>query len=206
MPIPVGSAPTGVAISPDGNRAYVTNNDSSVSVIDTATNTVVDTIPIAVTCSAGNGMAVSPDDSTLYVTDGCGEPGPLAGLSVIDIATHAAIATILLDVVAPYDIAISPDGSKVYVSAARGGVMVIDAATNAVTTTIGVGGVYGPRATAITPDGSKIYAPGVYYVWVIDTATNTLVNAIAPPERLIFTLALPSRPTARLPTSKTIKC
>src|SRR3989440_11249736 len=38
----VGNVPYGIAISPDGSRAYVTNNqDDSVSVIDTSTNTVV---------------------------------------------------------------------------------------------------------------------------------------------------------------------
>ncbi|WP_285509660.1 IPT/TIG domain-containing protein, partial [Streptomyces sp. NBRC 13847] len=43
--IAVGQGPTGVAVSPDGTRAYTTNSDSNtVSVIDTATNTVLDTI------------------------------------------------------------------------------------------------------------------------------------------------------------------
>jgi len=43
--VPVGSGPTWVAITPDGKRAYVTNTGTgsvpgTVSVIDTATNTV----------------------------------------------------------------------------------------------------------------------------------------------------------------------
>src|SRR5208283_6067848 len=43
--IPVGSGPTGVAITPDGTQAYVTNqNDNTVSVIATKTNTVTATI------------------------------------------------------------------------------------------------------------------------------------------------------------------
>uniref|UniRef100_UPI0037C65456 YncE family protein n=1 Tax=Lysinibacillus sp. D4A3_S15 TaxID=2941227 RepID=UPI0037C65456 len=47
--IPVGSDPLGVAISPNGARAYVSNHGlgaNSVSVIDTATNTVTATIII----------------------------------------------------------------------------------------------------------------------------------------------------------------
>ena len=41
------SSPNGVAITPDGTRVYETNqNSSTVSVIDTATNTVVATVPI----------------------------------------------------------------------------------------------------------------------------------------------------------------
>lgn len=46
--IPVGGNSNGVAITPDGQRVYVTNGaDSSVSVIDVGTNSVIGT-PIAV--------------------------------------------------------------------------------------------------------------------------------------------------------------
>ena len=39
-PIPVGSNPAGIAVTPDGKTAYVTNSDShDVTPIDTATNT-----------------------------------------------------------------------------------------------------------------------------------------------------------------------
>ena len=59
-PIPVGAKPSGVAITPDGKHAYVANNGTgllsaapaevvtgTVSVIDTATGAVSDTIPSA---------------------------------------------------------------------------------------------------------------------------------------------------------------
>lgn len=43
--IPVGGGPTGIAITPDGSFVYVANkNSDTISVIDTSTNTVVDTI------------------------------------------------------------------------------------------------------------------------------------------------------------------
>jgi YVTN family beta-propeller protein len=45
--IPVGSQPFGVAVSLDGSKVYVANTfSSSVSVIDTVTNTVIATIPV----------------------------------------------------------------------------------------------------------------------------------------------------------------
>jgi YVTN family beta-propeller protein len=43
--VTVGTQPHGVAITPDGAYAYVSNfYDNSASVIDTSTNTVVDTV------------------------------------------------------------------------------------------------------------------------------------------------------------------
>ena len=40
-PISVGSAPQQIAVSPDGTRIYVTNqNSNSVSVVNTATNAI----------------------------------------------------------------------------------------------------------------------------------------------------------------------
>jgi YVTN family beta-propeller protein len=45
--IHVGIEPAGVAVSPDGSKLYVANSASNnVSVIDTATNTVIATIPV----------------------------------------------------------------------------------------------------------------------------------------------------------------
>jgi YVTN family beta-propeller protein len=72
--IPVGSGPVGVAITPNatdqyerGNRphqpfAYVTNLvDNTVSVIDTARNKVVATIPVGTAPFAVAFAAVTPD-------------------------------------------------------------------------------------------------------------------------------------------------
>jgi YVTN family beta-propeller protein len=65
--IDVGDAPAGVAVTPDGATAYVANVvDDTVSVIDTATNTVTATITV------GDGpifVAVSPDGTRAYVTN-----------------------------------------------------------------------------------------------------------------------------------------
>jgi YVTN family beta-propeller protein len=52
------SIPLGVAITPDGTRAYVTNNfTDSVSVIDTASNTVVATVGVG---GLPEGVAITP--------------------------------------------------------------------------------------------------------------------------------------------------
>jgi len=73
-----------VAISPDGNTAYVANagTSDSVSVLDTATNTVTDNILVGI----GNtpyAVAVSPGGSHVYVAI-----GDTNTVSVIDTATN----------------------------------------------------------------------------------------------------------------------
>ena len=63
----VGSGPYGVAVSPDGTKVYVANdNSNTVSVIDTATNTVTATVPVG---SYPSGVAVSPDGTKVYVAN-----------------------------------------------------------------------------------------------------------------------------------------
>ena len=67
-PLPLGSNPRGVAVTPDGRFAYVTNSGgTTVSVIDPATNTVVGS-PIPVQ-SQPTQIAVTPDGRFAYVTN-----------------------------------------------------------------------------------------------------------------------------------------
>ncbi len=57
-PIPVGSLPTAVAITPDGTHLYVANfNSNNVLLIDTLTNMVIDTITVE---NAPRGVAITP--------------------------------------------------------------------------------------------------------------------------------------------------
>ena len=57
----LGGAPS------SAQNAYITNSGSNtVSVIDTATNTVVSTIPVGI---SPGGVAVTPDGSKVYVTN-----------------------------------------------------------------------------------------------------------------------------------------
>ena len=71
IPVGVASGPVAVAVSPDSSLAYVVNlsisSPDSVSVIDTATNTVIGA-PIPVGTSS-DGVAVSPDGRHLYVAN-----------------------------------------------------------------------------------------------------------------------------------------
>jgi len=130
-------------------NAYITNLVSNtVSVINTATDTVIATIPVGL---APFGVAVSPDGSKVYIT----HENIFGTVSVIDTARTTVIATIPVGRL-PLGVAVKPDGSKVYVaSLADGIVSVIDTATNTVSATIPVG--LSSVGVAVAPDGSKVY-------------------------------------------------
>jgi YVTN family beta-propeller protein len=168
----------GIAVTPDGSKVYAAitfshySCDGALAVISTVSNTVINHIGAG--CSPG-GVAVSPDGSRVYAT---GEllvniipPMALGVVSVIDTATDTVITLVTVGV-NPFGVAVSPEGSKVYVTNS-GSVSVIDTATNTVVDAIPVGS--GPTGLALTPDGSKLYVADTLSnaVSVIDTATNT---------------------------------
>src|SRR5437870_2398375 len=65
-------------------RAYVTSCDNTVSVIDTATNTVIATIPVGLNPF---GVAITPDGTRAYVVNhGADFEGSHGTVSVIDTA------------------------------------------------------------------------------------------------------------------------
>src|SRR5207253_2201487 len=65
-PIPVGSVPFGIAITPDGTTAYVANEGSNnVTPIATASNTPGTPITVG---SSPPGIAITPDGSTASTT------------------------------------------------------------------------------------------------------------------------------------------
>ena len=107
--IKVGNNPGFVALSPDGAFAYVGNAyDGTVSVIDTASRVVVHTIAIG---DEPHGLVVSPDGKYVYVSDGSGR----TTVSVIDTATNAVVGSPLTAGFFPIAVAVSGDGSLVYV-------------------------------------------------------------------------------------------
>jgi len=68
--IPVGLLPRGIAITPDGTRAYVMDlGDNTASVLDTATNAVVATIPVG---KAPFGVAITPASHVVTFASGTG--------------------------------------------------------------------------------------------------------------------------------------
>src|SRR3989304_24158 len=85
--------------------AYVTNSGTTtVSVIDTATNTVVATVAVG---TNPLGVAITPDGARAYVTN---SGGGANSVSVIDTATNTVVATVGVGS-SPFGVAITPDGA-----------------------------------------------------------------------------------------------
>jgi YVTN family beta-propeller protein len=137
----------------------------NISIIDPDTNKVVGQIT---GIELGHGVAVAPDASHIYVSDEAEET-----LDVVDGKTLQVTKRIPLDG-HPNNIAISPNGLRVYVALLgdTGGVDAIDTATEKVANHILTGNtVHNPY---ITPDGRFLLAgsqPGKN-ITVIDTETE----------------------------------
>lgn len=166
-----GTANSGIAISPDGSKVYITNYDSSyISVINTADNSI-STIRVS---QPASGICISPDGSKLYLTNNSTNT-----ISVVSTATNTVTNTINTGS-GPMKICINPAGTRLYVTNYAGfSVSVVNTATNTVISTIPVG-TY-PDGIDITPDGSVVYAvnSNSNTISVINTTTNTVVNTIA---------------------------
>jgi YVTN family beta-propeller protein len=134
-----------IDVSPDFTRVYVTNVVSNnVSVIDTATNSVVATINVG---ASPRQLAVSGDGTRVYVANAGSN-----SISIIDTATNAVTGTIALAAGSgPHGVALH--GTRLYVGDHTLTVSVIDTTSNSVVATIPNGGFF----VAVSPDGRRLY-------------------------------------------------
>ncbi len=171
--IPTAEGSRRLAISPAGDRVYVTNNHGtpgSVSVIDTATQQVITTIPVG---AAPFDVGVTPNNNEVYVTN----QGDMT-VSVIDTTTLTVIATIPTGILSQ-QLVITPDGTKVFVANGFSDtVSVINTATHTVIATIHV--VHKPWTIGLSPDNMKLYVCGGHdtRISVIDVASLTVSATI----------------------------
>ncbi len=180
-----GTSPVGVAISPDGATVYITNSGSdNITPIRTSDNTALTSFPAG---SAPMGIALGKVGTTtnIYVANNTAGTLTVINAGTQSVTNTVSVSTPLDTSSKPFAVAVSPDGSTVYVTksgaAANGGdsVAAINTTTFAVTS-IGVGRV--PLGVAVSPDGFRVLAVNNYdsSVAVINTSNNnvnTLVNA-----------------------------
>jgi YVTN family beta-propeller protein len=157
-----------LAVSPRGDRVYVTDTTSSIFGVDVATRSIVSTT----TVGAGPWGIVfftTPSDSLLYVSarnDG--------SLSEVDMRTGSVVRTIPVGG-RPRGVAIAPGGSTLYVAdESDGGVLFVNRVTGAVERRVPAVGAFG---IAISPDGNTLYVTTLHgHILVIDVSTATSVK------------------------------
>jgi YVTN family beta-propeller protein len=168
---------TPVAVNPATNRLYVMRFiDSSVSVVDGETLTLVNTIIPPGGGHELRGLAVNPATNRVYVSDSGANK-----VWVIDGATNVVVAGIAVGPI-PTDIAVNPVTNRVYV--ARGGfgpvffgLLAIDGATNSV-----IGELSGTQGNlvSVNPATDRIYAMNSdgRMLDVIDGASGAVVTTL----------------------------
>jgi YVTN family beta-propeller protein len=165
--------PYGVAFNPSGTLAYVVNYGcNGISVINVATNTVVNTITVGINPTY---VGFNPSGTLAYVANAGGS----GTVSVINVATNTVINTVTVGG-SPSGVAFSPSGAIAYVANdGSGTVSVINVAANTVVNTITVGA--NPIGVAFFPSGAIAYVTneGSGTVSVINVAANIVITTIA---------------------------
>jgi YVTN family beta-propeller protein len=119
--IPVGSHPNEICLSKNGKFLFVANaNDNSVSVINTSTNIVIETLnaalfPGAPSGSTSNGLALSEDQKTLYIANANNNC-----LAVFDISTPSKSKSKGFIPVGWYPTNVKVVGKNIYVTNGKG--------------------------------------------------------------------------------------
>jgi LPXTG-motif cell wall-anchored protein len=172
----VGSAGNGVDVvtTPASvGKVYVYRHlEGSLVVINATDNTVTSTVNVGSSSTRrASGLARSPDGSTMYALVD-------AGVAVINTATDSVTTTIATT--GATAIAVSPDGSFLYVvgGASNDSLIRIRTSDNTVVSTVSIGS--NPTSVEITPDGlhAMVVLNSSNAAVFVDTATNTVTSTV----------------------------
>jgi YVTN family beta-propeller protein len=182
--LPAGRVPREVCLSPDGARAYVSNQKGkSVTVVD------LDSLSIAGTIEhddldGPDGCVVSPDSRTLYVVSMARD-----SLFAISTADYGVVAEIPLPLKVPRRVVVAPDSKRLFVGCNQTPrIAVVDIAERTVAATFDVGNE-ARGGLAFTPDGKTFLAGNVEddtVSWVnVETLTvERVVGTPISPQRI----------------------
>lgn len=180
--IAIAGNPREVAFTPDGAFAYVANDSvNDISVINRAMRSLDSTISVG---GPSRSLAMAPNGTFCYASGA-------NNLWVIDTATKRVSNTIPLDddYGVPWDVVITPDGAKVYVTLYPDFIAVINTATNTVADYINPGEEI--QDLAISADGTRLYVADQYGgVGIIDTATDQVIDGFFTDEPALYGIGI----------------
>jgi DNA-binding beta-propeller fold protein YncE len=190
LDVPAFSAVT----APDSQTVYLGTNDGRVLELDVAGAQVTGSIDLDVATSRANHLALNAAGTLLYASS-----FTTGTVSEIDLASKS-VARLFIVGGQPQGIAVSLDGTKLYVAdeAGTGHIDIYDIVGDTLEASIPSGATSslgGPFGLAISPDGAAVYVsvistegPGL--IQVIDAATRTIKRTInscgRTPRRIAF--------------------
>jgi YVTN family beta-propeller protein len=162
-----------IVVNPSNGYIYIGNPNGNVSVLNTATNKIIDTILIGGDPST---MAYDPSNGNIYIGSSNGN------VSVLNTATNHIIDTISARIFAS-SMAYDPSNGNIYIGSSNGNLSVLNTATNQIIATIPVGGdpstmAYDPSNGNIYIGNSNMYGSSSGNVSVLNTATNQIIDTI----------------------------
>ena len=161
--------PRDVAMSPDGQRVYVAVAYARIYIVNTATDSVVDSIAIP---GMANHFSLAPSGHQLYAS--------LDGGAVVEISVDSNKVTRLFpdsgfSIPQPQGTAVSLDGSELYTATESNELFVFNLSTGQQVADVhGLGGF----GMAVSRDGTRLYVAGSGNVKIIDRASRTLVDSL----------------------------
>jgi DNA-binding beta-propeller fold protein YncE len=192
--IPLGVSAFSALAAPDSQKVYLGTNDGRVLELDPVSSEVTASIDLGVEKSRVNNLAVNPAGTLLYASS-----FTTGTISEIDLASKS-VARLLVVGGEPQGMAVSPDGSKLYVAneAGNGHIDIYNVVANVQEASIPSGAtasIGGPFGLALSPDGASLYVgviggegPGL--IQVIDAASQTIERTITScgevPRRVAF--------------------
>ncbi len=162
--------PNGIAISPDGQLAYVTNFydvSQRVMVVDLAARKIVDEIPV--TGAFPKSVILTPDGSQLWVLY-----YQSTSIDVIDTLTRTVNAQVPVAGQADTGMAFNPTGTRAYVAVSSGQLAVIDTATLRQVASVPIPS---PTEVAVTPNGQMVVVRGYSSLTTVNARTNTVIGS-----------------------------
>jgi DNA-binding beta-propeller fold protein YncE len=153
-----GRFPVGVAVAPDGQQAYLTDN-RGLSVVDGVTSAVV---PRADLAGGALGVAASPDGQRVYVTRSDG------ALAVLDTATGRQLRAIPVGAGAT-EVAAGAAGRAWVVNRVAGTLAVVDTGSGRVLRRLPLDQA---ERVVVSADGARAYAGGRGVVATVDTIAD----------------------------------
>lgn len=148
--LPAGSDPEEFAVSKDGRRLYVSNEDvATASVVGVDSGKVEAIVRVK---KEPEGVALTPDGRFVYVT--CETGGEVI---VIDMATNKASAEIPIGG-RPRTVAFSPDGTRAFIpSETTGTITVVDTSSHKILKVIKLPAGSRPMGSLMARDGARLF-------------------------------------------------